>query len=72
MAGGEVQIRIRGRLDDRQLSRFADSYGRLEVVETVLAGEIVDASELHGVLHRLQELGYELVEVRRPAGRRAD
>jgi hypothetical protein len=65
MAASHVEIRIRGRLDDAALARFADVYGHLEITETVLRGEIVDQAELHGVLDRLQDEGCTLLEVRR-------
>jgi hypothetical protein len=68
-AGDEVQIRIRGRLDDRGAARFAEAYGRIEVVETVLTGVVVDQAELHGVLEQLQAMGCELLEVRRDGKR---
>lgn len=65
MPASRVEIRIRGRLDDPALRRFADAYGDVTVAETVLRGEIADQAELHGILARLQDLGCELLEVRR-------
>jgi hypothetical protein len=37
----------------------------VEPVETILHGPVRDQAELHGLLHRLQSLGLELIEVRR-------
>jgi hypothetical protein len=65
MPGSHVEIRIRGRLDDAALQRFADVYGQLEVTETVVCGDVTDQAELHGVLDRLQDEGCTLLEVRR-------
>jgi hypothetical protein len=36
--------------------------------ETVLIGALADQSALFGVLHQIEALGLELVEVRRPVG----
>lgn len=72
MAASHVEIRIRGRLDDAALARFADVYGHVEVVETVLRGDVADQAELHGVLDRLQDEGATLLEVRRRARRESD
>jgi hypothetical protein len=72
MAASHVEIRVRGRLDDAALERFGETYGRLEATETVLRGEVTDQAELHGVLALLQDLGCELLEVRRHARRDTD
>jgi hypothetical protein len=72
MPASPVEIRIRGRLDDRALERFGEAYGDLTVAETVLRGEIADQAELHGILARLQDLGCELLEVRRLTRRGTD
>jgi hypothetical protein len=46
-----------------------DELGRVSVVEqkvsTVLAGTFTDEAELCGLLHRLRDWGFELLEVRR-------
>jgi hypothetical protein len=58
------EIRVRGRVGDE----LADSLGlaaEVEPVETVLRGRVADQEALHGVLGQLQELGLELVELRR-------
>jgi hypothetical protein len=77
------EIRIKGRVGDH----LADALGlsaEVEPVDTVLRGPVADQEGLHGILARLQDMGLELVEIRRlprrpnsptasrtPAGRRA-
>jgi hypothetical protein len=59
------EIRIRGRVSAAVLDTFDAMESEVEPVETVLHGPVRDQAELHGLLHRLQSLGLELVEVRR-------
>jgi hypothetical protein len=63
------EIRVRGLLGDRLLSAFPEMQARMQDHETVLAGELPDQSALHGVLGRIEALGLELLEVRRPRAR---
>jgi hypothetical protein len=72
MPASHVEIRIRGRLDDAALARLGDTYGRVEVRETALGGDIADEAQLHGLLELLQDLGCELLEVRKHARRTSD
>jgi len=67
MASTEVryEIRIRGRVSSAVLATFDPLESDVERVETILHGPIRDQAELHGLLHRLQALGLELIEVRR-------
>jgi hypothetical protein len=58
------EIRIRGRVSPAVLQTFAPLESHVERVETVLSGSVRDQAELHGVLHRVQALGLEIVEVR--------
>jgi hypothetical protein len=72
MASAEprYEIRIRGRVSNAVLATFDPLESDVERVETILHGPIRDQAELHGLLHRLQALGLELIEVRRlPVGR---
>jgi hypothetical protein len=58
------EIRVRGRVDDH----LADALGlvaEVEPIETILRGPVLGQDELHGILGRLQDLGLELVEIRR-------
>jgi hypothetical protein len=61
----QYEIRVRGRLDDAAEARFADFTDAVQTRETVLRGPIVDQAELRGILARLQDLGLELLEIRR-------
>jgi hypothetical protein len=60
-AGGDYEIRIKGRLSDSVLAAFE---GLRTTVETVLYGPVQDQAALYGLLDRIQSLGLELVEVR--------
>jgi hypothetical protein len=63
------EIRVRGRVSAAVLDTFHAMESEVEPVETILHGPVRDQAELHGLLHRLQSLGLELIEVRRlPAG----
>jgi hypothetical protein len=58
------EIRVRGRVGDH----LADALGlavESEPVETVLRGPVADQDGLQAILDRLQDLGLELVEIRR-------
>jgi hypothetical protein len=59
------EIRIKGRVSAAVLQTFAAMESDVEPVETILHGPVRDQAELHGLLHRLQSLGLELIEVRR-------
>ena len=63
------EIRIRGVMSDRLLSAFPELRARMRDHETVLTGPLPDQSALHGVLGRIEALGLELLEVRRPQSR---
>jgi hypothetical protein len=65
VAETHYEIRIRGRVSPAVLKTFDPLESDVERVETVLHGPVRDQAELHGLLHRLQALGLELVEVRR-------
>jgi hypothetical protein len=67
MRGGPVhyQVRVRGRLSETILVAFPDLRVQMLGPETVLAGELPDQAALFGVLHRIEELGLELLEVLR-------
>jgi|1185.fasta_scaffold63896_2 hypothetical protein len=59
------KIRVRGRFDDQSVARLADVTDKFGVSETVLCGHLDDQAELHGLLERLQDMGFELLAVRR-------
>jgi hypothetical protein len=60
------EIRVRGHLDEALATRLPPRFSKeFSPAETVLHGEGVDQSALHGVLDQLERLGIELLEVRR-------
>ena len=64
MAAG-YEIRIKGRLSDELSDSFEGFTSAVKPAETVMRGELRDQSELQGLLHQVQSLGLELIEVRR-------
>jgi hypothetical protein len=64
-SGAHYRIRVRGRFDDERQSRMEEFSDKLAVCETVLCGRLTDQAELHGLLERLQDMGFELLAVRR-------
>ena len=64
VAGGDYEIRIKGRLSDSVLAGFEGLRATVQPVETVLYGPVQDQAALYGLLDRIQSLGLELVEVR--------
>jgi hypothetical protein len=68
MAGNatlDYKIRVRGRCDDANMARIEEFTDRVAVSETVLCGHLDDQAQLHGLLERLQDMGFELLAVRR-------
>ncbi|HMM40716.1 MAG TPA: hypothetical protein PKA95_02310 [Thermomicrobiales bacterium] len=58
------QIRVKGRLDQQ----WADWFDGLRITcgpdgSTLLAGEVADQAQLHGLLARVRDLGLELASV---------
>ena len=64
MTGLDYEIRVRGRVGD-DLAAALGLALEVEPVETVLRGTVADQEDLHGLLGRLQDIGVELVELRR-------
>ena len=63
------EIRIRGQASDAPSVELPNFTVRATMAETLLYGRTIDQSALHGALDRLEELGLELLEVRRlPSG----
>jgi len=63
--GARYRIRVRGRFDDERMARMEEFSDKVVVSETVLCGNLEDQAELHGLLERLQDMGFELLAVRR-------
>jgi hypothetical protein len=64
----QYEFRVRGRVTPALLARFEGLRASVEPVETVLHGPVADQAALHGVIHLVNALGLELVEVRRLPG----
>jgi hypothetical protein len=58
------EIRVRGRVDEH-LAHELGLAARVEPVETVLSGAMAGQDDLHELLAELQDLGLELLEIRR-------
>jgi hypothetical protein len=59
-----IEIRIKGRIDEHWSSWFADLEIRYtQQGETVLSGPVADQATLYGVLNRLRDLGLPLLSV---------
>ena len=65
MTGTKYKIRVRGRMDDDRMARIEEFSDRVAVSETVLCGHLDDQAQLHGLLERLLDMGFELLAVRR-------
>jgi hypothetical protein len=65
MTALEYEIRVAGLIPQDVLEEIEDVRVTIEPVVTTLRGPVVDQAALHGVINRLQNLGLELVEVRR-------
>lgn len=58
------EIRVRGRVGDH-VAEDVGLAARVEPVETILHGSLDDQEELHRILETLQDMGLELLEIRR-------
>jgi hypothetical protein len=64
--GDWYEIRIQGWLDDRWSSWFDDlDLSHTDDGITVLRGPVADQAALHGLLHKLRDLGVPLLSVTR-------
>jgi monoterpene epsilon-lactone hydrolase len=59
------EIRVRGLLGPTMLEAFPDLAARTRGQDTLLRGPLPDQCALYGVIHQLEALGLELLEVRR-------
>jgi hypothetical protein len=66
MTSAGYQIRVRGHLGAAMLRAFPALHATTQGRDTLLRG-IADQAALHGALARVEELGLELIEVRRGA-----
>jgi hypothetical protein len=61
----QYEIRVRGAVGPALLESFERLDSQVEASETRLRGPVEDQAELHGILHRIEAVGLELIEVRR-------
>jgi len=59
------EIRLQGRLDPRWSARFEGMVMTTGHGITVLTGDVADQAALHGLLHRLRDIGLPLLAVTR-------
>ena len=57
------QIAVRGKISKRYAAAFEGMEMETKSGQTILTGEIIDNSHLHGILDRIIALGLELVSV---------
>jgi hypothetical protein len=70
---GLYEIRIKGHLTDRWVSRFEGLTITLEDNgATLLTGPVVDQAALHGLLRKVRDLGMQLLSVNRVEPGQAD
>lgn len=61
---GRYEIRLKGHLDPRWASWFDGmSVTNADDGTTVIRGDVVDQSALHGLLHKVRDIGLPLVSV---------
>lgn len=60
---GWYEIRLHGRLDPRWSARFDGMTLTTGDGDTLLAGPVVDQAALHGLLHKVRDLGLPLLSV---------
>jgi outer membrane PBP1 activator LpoA protein len=63
MTAGRYELVLRGELGDRFEPLFEGMRFERRAGQTVLTGEVLDQSHLHGLIERIAELGVELVSV---------
>jgi hypothetical protein len=61
----EYEIHVKGRVSQQVLAAFEGMDAKVQSVETVLRGPLLDQAALHGLLAHIHALGLELIEVRR-------
>ena len=68
------ELRVRGPLGPTIMQAFPTLAASRSGQDTLLTGSLPDESALYGVIHELEALGLQLLEIRRPdcggAGRR--
>ncbi len=65
MSEQRYELRVRGQVGPTIVASFDGWESETSADATVLRGPVRDQSELHGLIDRVQDLGLELIEVRR-------
>jgi hypothetical protein len=65
MSGPTYEVRVAGPVPPGVLEQLDDVAVAAEELRTVVSGEFEDQAALYGFLHRLRDLGLDVVEVRR-------
>jgi hypothetical protein len=65
MSGPTYEVRVAGPLPPGVLEDLQDVEVAAQEVRTVVSGQFEDQAALYGFLHRLRDLGLDVVEVRR-------
>jgi hypothetical protein len=63
MPARRYEFRVAGRLSERAQGAFVDMAVNDAPPETIISGDVVDDSHLHGVLALIQNLGLHVVSV---------
>jgi hypothetical protein len=64
----QYEFRVRGRVGEAMLRRFADLETEVEPADTILRGSVGDPTTLRELLRRIQAMDLELLEVKRVRG----
>jgi hypothetical protein len=64
---GRYEIRVRGPIGETTMQAFPTLAARRSGHDTLLIGSLPDQSALYGVIHQLETLGLQLLEIRQPS-----
>ena len=67
MSGPTYEVRVSGPIPPDVLEQLDDVEVAAQELRTVVSGHFEDQAALYGFLHRLRDLGLDVVEVRRVA-----
>jgi hypothetical protein len=63
VSGQRYEFRVAGKLSERTRGAFTDMTVQDAPPETIIVGDVIDDSHLHGVLALIQNLGLHVVSV---------
>jgi hypothetical protein len=67
VSGPTYEVRVSGPIPPDVLEQLTDVEVAAQELRTVVSGHFEDQAALYGFLHRLRDLGLDVVEVRRVA-----